>query len=359
MATDVAARTAEHLGVDLFLQPMDEVNLAANFEDCIWHNEQPCYDLNTVGKFCLSHLVRSKGFKVVLTGEGSDEIFCGYPWHLPDILLEPDYSRPDLPLQQKQALREQVKAGIPDSHATFSRLAVGGLDPIDEELNKGLNKTFAPVGNNLMQPPRMLFKPSLANKYSLNDRLRMQMQEWPAEVQRKIREEWHPIHAGMYSWLKSILPNWAFSTVGDRGEMAHSVEARPPFTDHHLVELVNRIPPSFKQYYDEDTARFSEKWVLREACRPFITQELYDRKKQPYLAPARYQPGGAVHGLLKRLLTEERIERLGFVSWPVVDEMMSKAFSQESDSFAFKRCLNVAGWVVLGERFDVPKAEVE
>ena len=338
---------------------MDESKLADNFEDCIWHNEQPCYDLNTVGKFCLSDLVRSKGYKVVLTGEGSDEIFCGYPWHLPDLLLEPDHSRPDLPLQTDPKLREEIKARIPDSHATFSRLAVGGLDPIDKELEEGLNKTFAPVGNNLMQPPKTLLKPTLADRYTLDDRLRMQMKEWSPEVQRKIREEWHPIHTGMYSWLKSILPNWAFSTVGDRGEMAHSVEARPPFTDHHLVELVNRIPPSFKQYYNEESTQFSEKWILREACKPFITDELYTRKKQPYLAPVKYHVGGAIHSLLSKLVTQEKVDGLGFVDWSVMEDMMAKAFGPDGDAFAFKRCLNVAGWVVLSERLGIPAAVVE
>lgn len=64
----------------------------------------------------------------------------------------------------------------------------------------------------------------------------------------------------------------------------HSIEARTPFLDHHLTEYVNGLPPSMKIRWvedeeEEDGGRFVEKWVLREASKPFITDELYRRKK--------------------------------------------------------------------------------
>ena len=61
--------------------------------------------------------------------------------------------------------------------------------------------------------------------------------------------------------------------------MAHSIEARTPFLDHHLTEYVNGLPPSGKIRWDAEEERFVEKWILREASKPFITEELYKRKK--------------------------------------------------------------------------------
>ena len=94
-----------------------------------------------------------------------------------------------------------------------------------------------------------------------------------------MRTKWHPLHSALYSWYKTNLPNLLLTCIGDRTEMSHSIEGRTPFLDHHLVEYVNGIPPSLKIKYDSSDDGFIEKWVLREASKPFITQELYKRKK--------------------------------------------------------------------------------
>lgn len=62
--------------------------------------------------------------------------------------------------------------------------------------------------------------------------------------------------------------------------MAHSVEGRVPFLDHTLVELVNTFPLKMKL-----TNQLTEKYVLREAAKPFITREIYERQKHPFLSP--------------------------------------------------------------------------
>jgi asparagine synthetase B (glutamine-hydrolysing) len=61
--------------------------------------------------------------------------------------------------------------------------------------------------------------------------------------------------------------------------MAHSIEAQTPFLDHKLTEHVCGLPPSLKIRWDPKEQRFIEKWILREAAKPFITKELYERKK--------------------------------------------------------------------------------
>lgn len=94
-----------------------------------------------------------------------------------------------------------------------------------------------------------------------------------------MRTKWHPLNSALYSWYKTNLPNLLLTCIGDRTEMSHSIEGRTPFLDHHLVEYVNGIPPSLKIKYDARSDKFIEKWVLREASKPFITPELYERKK--------------------------------------------------------------------------------
>jgi asparagine synthase (glutamine-hydrolysing) len=66
---------------------------------------------------------------------------------------------------------------------------------------------------------------------------------------------------------------------GDKVDMAHSVESRYPFFDHHVVELVCQMPVSLK------IRGMTEKYVLREAAKPFLTNTVYRRHKHPYVAP--------------------------------------------------------------------------
>jgi asparagine synthase (glutamine-hydrolysing) len=83
----------------------------------------------------------------------------------------------------------------------------------------------------------------------------------------------------MYVWNKSVLTNMDLVCLGERMEMAHSIESRLPFLDHHLTEYVNSLPPSMKIRKDSYRDTFTGKWILRKAAKPFITKEVYHRKK--------------------------------------------------------------------------------
>jgi asparagine synthase (glutamine-hydrolysing) len=83
----------------------------------------------------------------------------------------------------------------------------------------------------------------------------------------------------MYLWSKSVLPNFILSVLGDRMEMAHSVEGRLPFLDHRVVELSTRLP------IDRLIRGDVEKHLLREVARPVVTDAVYRRRKHPFFAP--------------------------------------------------------------------------
>lgn len=107
---DVAERTANWLGVQIIKKQMNEATLADNFEDAAYHVEYHNMDLNFVGKFVLSTVPRENGFKVVLTGEGSDEHFAGYPIFVGDLLREPDLALPTgNELAENSQLREALQ----------------------------------------------------------------------------------------------------------------------------------------------------------------------------------------------------------------------------------------------------------
>jgi asparagine synthase (glutamine-hydrolysing) len=88
-----------------------------------------------------------------------------------------------------------------------------------------------------------------------------------------------PLNKSLYVWAKSFLPNYILNLLGDRMEMAHSIEGRVPFLDHRVVECVCRAPVSLK------VRGVTEKYLLREAARPVITDTVYRRQKHPFLSP--------------------------------------------------------------------------
>jgi asparagine synthase (glutamine-hydrolysing) len=88
-----------------------------------------------------------------------------------------------------------------------------------------------------------------------------------------------PVHQSLYLWSKTLLPNYILTVLGDRMEMAHSIEGRVPFLDHHVVEVIRSQPVTQKIH------GMTEKYVLREAARDVITDTVYRRQKHPFLSP--------------------------------------------------------------------------
>ncbi|KAL2024234.1 hypothetical protein VTK56DRAFT_9390 [Thermocarpiscus australiensis] len=378
--SDVAERTANWLGVQILKKRMDEATLAENFADSAYHCEHHNMDLNSVGKFVLSTVPRENGFKVVLTGEGSDEHFAGYPFFVADLLREPDLSMPDSELAKNAELRQDLLHRTEEELQQMAGRGAGaffmhGLE--DCEAYRAVNNVRVFAWTHIWQPTLPLFAPWVRDKWAGTDCRLASVGEMPREAIEKIRNKWHPMHSSQYLWSKTLLANNLLTCLGDRTEMAHSIEARPPFLDHVLSEYVNGLPPSTKLAYRPDqvneereggmpwdergsaTAVLSEKWILREAGKPFITQELYERKKHPYVAPNRWPKEGPLHKKLRDICTREAVEKLGFVDYEVVERALDTAFGDDADAMSFRILLLAGAWVTIGDRFGVKRAGTE
>ncbi|KAK1998111.1 asparagine synthase [Colletotrichum falcatum] len=371
---DIAERTATWLGVQIFKKDMNEEELAKNFADCVYHLENHHFDLNFVGKFCLSALPRQHGVPVVLTGEGADEHFAGYPFLLQDFLLEPDHAWPASALAKDDEMRRSMHREVAeDVESMFRR--IGMFDHQWEETAP--SSPHVDIARNAMkwQPDGSLFAPWVREAYGEPDMREVVARTMSPEVLSSIKDKWHPLHSSLYIYTRGTLANMILTALGDRTEMAHSIEARPPLLDHHLAEYVNYLPPSLKvgfhQAQDQadgtgsslwwknlSSARQAliEKWILREAGRPFITQELYERRKHPYSAPLKWPRGGPLHQLFASLVTETSVSNLGFVNWNDAEVWLERAFGDDADPNAFRRLVVVGSLVVLSQRFGVQKA---
>ncbi|ORX34308.1 hypothetical protein BD324DRAFT_637479 [Kockovaella imperatae] len=324
--SEIAERTAAFLGVSYHRAHMSEATLADHFEEATYHIEHHNHDLNYIGKYALSAVPGKHGYKVVLTGEGADEHFAGYPLFLPDFM-------------RGQPEEVDLRQSIKDSYAGIG----GSVDAFDDPDLKTLGLTtpacmaaFIPWAGLFTQAPKSSPVSVIVENVDPVTRSRM--------------TRWHPIHSAMYIWTKGHLANQFLSCLGDRVEMAHSLEARTPFLDHHLTEFVNHLPPSLKIKKDKDG--YIEKYALREAVKPFVTEEVYRRRKHAYTAPTKYAVGGPIYRKLEELLVRESVEHLGFIRWSVVEDLKRKTWELES-VWAFRQLLIVAQWVVISKRFGV------
>ncbi|KAI6352785.1 hypothetical protein MCOR25_009301 [Pyricularia grisea] len=371
----IASRTAKWLGVKQKTLNADEELLASNFEDSCWFVEQPVFNLSICSKVVLSKLARDSGITVILTGEGADETFAGYPWMLPDLVTEPDYSRPDAAMNKdidklRYPVREQMldlwtKLSNPELLQQFKGIKTETWEqmnhvgtPLFMENNSGLH----------------LVDHKLRAKYNVDQRIHRVLDNFNQGALESVRGKWHSLNSSVYFNHKTLLTNYVIPLNGDRTEMANSIEGRPPILDHKVLEIAATIPPSVNIGYfpegsrlnsgatlfrtnkdDELITRFREKFILREAAKPFVTGEIYSRPKHSFMASTKYRTGGPIHKIITKLLTKENVEALGFLDWPKIQGHLAKAFD-ESGSQDFTPCLLAASFVVIGQRFGVAKA---
>ncbi|KAL4812924.1 hypothetical protein BDW67DRAFT_188159 [Aspergillus spinulosporus] len=343
---DVAQRTADFLGVKLSPVHVTEEALAARFEGAVWHSEALMPDVNGAGKLAMAEAAHEAGFKVMITGEGSDEHFAGYSQFQTEFQLEleswnytpqkHELAIRETPAKQIAGLKWVVPPTLASTRKTLNKTTIAGLFTRDRPLS------YAPWAME-------------KEKLNTSDAQTVFVDSLDGETRQNMMQSWHPLHTSEYVWTKTTFANSLLRYLGDNIDMAYQIESRPAFLDHHLTEYSNSLPPALKPKYDYRTGKFREKHILREAVKPFVTEEIYRRTKQPFLAPMRYRVEGAMHRELKELVTKENVEEPGFVDWEKTSGQVSKAI-EEGDPLAFRAAITVAQYVVLSRIFGVKTA---
>jgi asparagine synthase (glutamine-hydrolysing) len=320
----IAREMAAHAHADFRPIPIRQSDLADRFADAVCQAETLCFNAHGVAKYLLSQAVRDAGYKVVLTGEGSDEILAGYPHFRRDLVL---YSARGPDAGAARDLLERLQSDnaisrgllLPDGEPAPLAGVRGALGFVPSWL-----EAHATTATRL----RAVFAPDFAAEFAGGDPYRSFLNGLDVVGQLAGRE---PVNQSLYLWSKAPLPTYILAVLGDRMEMAHSVEGRVPFLDHHVVEVVRDLPVSQK------IRGMTEKYVLREAARPVLTATVYGRQKHPFLAPpAALAPGERLYELVQDNLRGPVLAALPFYdrakvvslldSLPAKDEAARTAF---------------------------------
>src|SRR5262249_53413717 len=202
-------------------------------------------------------------------GEGSDEILAGYVHFRRDFLLYQGSGQVDGDIAAK--LGELEKAN-PVSHGLL--LPDGEAGPLDRVRKVlGFVPSWIETFSARTQKLRRLLPAFFLARYGARESFSPLLADLDIAGQVAGRE---PVHQSLYLWAKTTLPNYVLTMLGDRMEMAHSVEGRVPFLDHHVVEVIQAQPVAMK------IRGLTEKFALREAARDVITDTVYKRQKHPF-----------------------------------------------------------------------------
>jgi asparagine synthase (glutamine-hydrolysing) len=150
-------------------------------------------------------------------------------------------------------------------------------------------------------------------QYSLND-CRPEQVAFPDDF-----VQWDSLSRAQYLEINTFLSQYLLSSQGDRMLMAHSVEGRYPFLDHHVVDFCNRLPSSLKLY------GLTEKYLLRKLAREWLPEAIWRRPKQPYRAPIhRSFFHSSMPDYVRELLSPEAINAVGLFDASVVCQLVKK-----------------------------------
>ncbi|MDQ1708367.1 MAG: hypothetical protein QOJ88_1578 [Pyrinomonadaceae bacterium] len=284
-----ARATAEKFGTDHheFIVTPDICDVV---DELVWHFDEPFADSSAIPTYVVSKLAREH-VKVVLTGDGGDELFAGYTRYL----TERSRSKFDLlPRAMKEGLLDPLSRHLP--HGAWGRnfLHNVSLDPISRYLDTvsvftGLNKDS-------------LYTAEFSDQLRDASHLRSYFRELSGKVSTNA-----PLDSLLYIDSKTYLPGDILTKV-DRMSMAVSLEARVPLLDHKLIEFVTRIPAALK------LAGLETKHLFKRAIADLVPAEVLHRPKQGFGVPIQHWINQQLRERIRDTLNDPRTLQRGYVT---------------------------------------------
>jgi asparagine synthase (glutamine-hydrolysing) len=341
---------ARELGTNHRVVTLQDAEIGALVPEVIFHAEQAMMRSAPAPFLRLSRWVRENGTRVVLTGEGSDELLLGYDlfketkvrqfWARQSCsrfrphLLRRLYPSLDVASQRTEMLREIFGPGLdsPD-HPVFSHLIRWGTSG---RITRFLSVDFAA-------------------QVADEDPVSTLLAALPEPLRR-----WRPLARAQYLEMRTLLSGYLLSAQGDRMLLGNGVEGRFPFLDTEVMELAARIPEKLR------LKGLNEKHVLKRLARGRVPASVLARQKFPYRAPI----AGALVGphapeWARELLTADAVSRRGIFDGKKVERLVAKlavpdAPTSEADTMAL---FAVASTQLLAHQFhripEPPAAHLE
>jgi len=287
-----AAITAKYLGLEHTEVIISQNDFDTHLDELLTHMDEPLNDPAAFPLYLLMKKISAEGYKVILSGEGSDELFLGYRQYFEYLDIEKASS-----LHHKNWLKKYFH-----SHFSMNREWEWYKRAFDETL---LFRTSGEKFTDLQQ--NKLFRRNVRDNESLR-------------FLQKYRDEFEQsTHSDPSLWYSVIdlklFVGEHFLTKLDRVSMAHTLEARTPFLDHTLAETVLSVDPALRIGGGET------KTLLKQIARNYLSDEIIDRRKKGFANP--YMEWLIASGRLE--LIREVNDKTGLFYPEVIEEYLDLA----------------------------------
>jgi asparagine synthase (glutamine-hydrolysing) len=320
-------------------------DIAAAFPRTIWHAETPIIRTAPAPLMLLSASVRAAGYKVVLTGEGADEVFGGY-----DLFKEAKIRRflaraPDSKVRPRilERLYPYLQHSPAAGRAFTQKFFTGGMEHLDEPYFGHTTRWTT------TQRIQQYFSPELRERVGAWDPYAAISAHLPATI-----KQWPPIGRDQYVEAHTLLSGYLLSSQGDRMAMANSIEGRFPFLDHRVIEFANRLPAKYK------IKGLTEKYLLKQSMTGLLPESIRSRTKQPYRAPdsQSFFVEGKPADYVAELFTPARISGAGVFDAQAAGRLFEKCRTGRAigfgDNMAF---VGILSTMLIHEQFIAPASE--
>ncbi len=292
-----AKLVADRFGCEHHTLNITAADFIEHAESVIWHMDQPIADQATVATQMVSKLARQH-VKMVLTGEGGDELFAGYARYAGERFSP--WTR-WLPNWAGQLLRRGVRR-LPGMRR--GKIALQALTIADEARRYA---NWFPMFNDDTK------------QQVLSENMR-DYRDGAGEVFRQMLDRCdsrQPLDRMLYVDSKLWLPDFLLLR-GDKLTMANSLEARIPLLDHKLVEFAGRLPTHYKLHKGD------RKYLLKRVAEKLIPSEIIHRKKQGFPIPIEHWLRKEVRPLMRDMLSPEALRRRGLFKPDFVQRLMTE-----------------------------------
>lgn len=318
-----------HLGTDHRQTLATNTGICKNFPAVIWHSEKPLLRTAPVPLFLLSRLVTDNHFKVVLTGEGADEVFGGYNifkeakvrhfWgRQPQSKLRPMLLESLYPYVFKNSARGRA--------FLYGFYAVKPEDIYDPLFSHRIR--WNNTGKN-----RLFFADHITSELTDYHPLEQVTSSLPDGFESR-----DILARAQYLEMAIFLSNYLLSSQGDRPAMAHSLEIRLPFLDYRVIEFAAGLPSKWK------INGLNEKYILKNAFNGLLPDRIKNRAKQPYRAPIREVFfSGHPSDYVDDMLSEDYLKKVGLFNKKKVQRLLARYRNSSSTTSSEVHNMAVVG----------------
>ena len=283
--------------------------IAENFPRVVWHSEMPLLRTSPVPMFALSKKVHEKNIKVVITGEGADELLGGY-----NIFKEAKI-RHFWAKEPKSNLRPLLLKKL---YPYIPQIQNANAQTLRFFFGYKLSETASPVYSHLL-------------RWNNGNHIKKYFSK---ELKEEING-YHPVddlinklngkfvdydYLGKAQWLEMniFMSGYLLSSQGDRMGMANSIEGRYPFLDHRLIEFCTKLNPEYK------LKGLDEKFLLKKMAENRIPKEILKRSKQAYRAPIQNSFLSEQADYVKEIFDDRNLKNSGLFNEQLSKKLLDK-----------------------------------